>query len=60
MDGIDGQAVRVRQPFKSEVKNTKAWCFRKGGFALIVIAGCDVNDVFHMATAKNSGMYFFH
>jgi lipoprotein signal peptidase len=62
MDGcvlaIDGLAVRVRQPFKSEVKNTKAWCFRKGGFALIVMAGCDVNGVFHMATAKNSGTCF--
>lgn len=59
MDGcvlaIDGLAVRVRQPFKSELENTKAWCYRKGGFALIVMAGCDVNGVFHMATANHSG-----
>lgn len=52
---IDGLAVRVRQPFKSEVTNTKAWTCRKGGFALIVMAGSDVNGRFHMATANHSG-----
>jgi hypothetical protein len=34
---IDGLAVRVRQPFTktltTEVKNTKSWTCRKGGFA---------------------------
>jgi hypothetical protein len=52
---IDGLAVRVRQPFKSEVKNTKSWTCRKGGFTLIVMAGSDVNGRFHMATANHSG-----
>lgn len=41
----DGLAVRVRQPFKSELRNTIAYCYRKGDFALIVMAGCDVNGV---------------
>ena len=54
---IDGLAVRVRQPYKSEVSNTKAWTCRKGGFALIVMAGSDVNGRFHMATAKHSGTF---
>lgn len=52
---IDGLAVRVRQPFKSEVDNIKTWCCRKGGFALIVMAGCDINGRFLMATANHSG-----
>ena len=54
---IDGLAVRVRQPYKSEVSNTKAWTCRKGGFALIVMAGSDVNGRFHMATANHSGTF---
>jgi hypothetical protein len=52
---IDGLAVRVRQLFKSEVKNTKSWTCRKGGFALIVLAGSDVKGRFHMATANHLG-----
>lgn len=52
---IDGLAVRTRQPFKSEVSNVKAWRCRKGGFAMVVMAGCDVNGRFHMATANHSG-----
>jgi len=59
MDGcimaIDGLAVRVRQPYKTEVKDIKSWCCRKGGFALIVMAGCDVNGRFYMASADHSG-----
>jgi hypothetical protein len=59
MDGcvlaIDGLAVRVRQPYKTETKNTRSWRCRKGGFALIVMAGSDVNGKFHMVTADHSG-----
>lgn len=52
---IDGLAVRVRKPLDSEVKYTKCWCCRQGGFALIVMAGCDVNGRFMAVTAKDSG-----
>lgn len=52
---IDGMAVRVRQPYRSEVKDIKAYCSRKGGFALVVMAGCDVNGRFYAATADHSG-----
>lgn len=54
---IDGLAVRVRKPFLREAKSTKPWCHRKGGFALIVMAGSDVNGRFYMATANHSGNY---
>ncbi len=52
---IDGLAVRVRQPYKTETKNTRSWRCRKGGFALIVMAGSDVRGKFYMATANHSG-----
>ena len=43
MMAVDGLGVLTRQPFKSEVKKPKDYRFRKGGFAIIVLAGCDVN-----------------
>lgn len=52
---IDGLAVRTRQPYKHEVKYSKCWRCRKGGFAIIVMAGCDVNGRFYSVTAKDSG-----
>ena len=52
---IDGLAVRTRQPYVTENKNTKSWRCRKGGFALIVMAGSDVNGKFLMATADHCG-----
>ena len=52
---IDGICVRVRQPYRTEVKDIKSWRCRKGGFALIVLAGCDINGKFLMATADHSG-----
>ena len=52
---IDGLAVRVRAPFDREVKYKKCWRCRKGGFALIVMAGCDVRGRFWNVTAKDSG-----
>ncbi len=50
---IDGFGVGTRQPFKWEVKRPKDYRFRKGGFALVVLAGCDVNAKFIAAS------YFF-
>jgi len=52
---IDGLAVRVRQPYRSENKTPKSWRCRKGGFAIIVMAGSDVNGKFLMATADHCG-----
>jgi hypothetical protein len=59
MDGcvsaLDGLVVRTRAPFKSEVPNVVDYCNRKGGFAEVVLAGCDVRGKFNMAAANYSG-----
>lgn len=52
---IDGLAVRTRQPYRSEVNATKDYRNRKGGFAIVVMAGCDSVGKFIMATANHSG-----
>lgn len=52
---IDGLCVRTRQPYLSEVKDVKSWRCRKGGFALVVLAGSDINGRFIFATADHSG-----
>jgi hypothetical protein len=40
---IDGFGVKCHCPYKSEDLRWKDCCFCKGGFAIIVLAGCDVN-----------------
>jgi hypothetical protein len=40
---MDGLAVRTRAPFKDEVPKRKDYRFRKGGFAIIALAGCDAD-----------------
>lgn len=52
---IDGFGVGTRQPFEWEVKRPKDYRFRKGGFALVVLAGCDVNAKFIAASCNHSG-----
>ena len=52
---IDGLAIRTRQPYDHEVKYKKDYRFRKGGFAIIVIAGCDVDCRFISASCNHSG-----
>jgi hypothetical protein len=52
---IDGFAVRTRQPFDNEVKYKKDYRYRKGGFAIVVIAGCDVQCRFIVSSCKHSG-----
>jgi len=52
---IDGLGVSTRQPFKSEVLRPKEYRFRKGGFALVVLAGCDVDARFICASCNHSG-----
>jgi len=59
MDGcvlaLDGLGVIVRCPFKDDVERQRDYRFRKGGFAIIVLAGCDVDGRFICATARHSG-----
>jgi hypothetical protein len=52
---IDGFGVKCRCPYKSEDLRWKDYHFCKGGFAIIVLAGCDVNARFIFATANHSG-----
>ena len=52
---IDGFAVRTRQPFDHEVLMKKDYRFRKGGFAIIAIAGCDVDCRFISVNCNHSG-----
>ena len=52
---IDGFAIHTRQPYDREVKYKKDYRFRKGGFAIIVIAGCDVDCRFISASCNHSG-----
>jgi hypothetical protein len=52
---VDGFGVRTRCPYKSEVEKRKDYRFRKGGFAIIVIAGCDVDARFVCTTATHRG-----
>jgi hypothetical protein len=53
MDGcvmaVDGLVVRTRAPFAKEVPNVRDYCTRKGGFAEVVLAGCDIRGVVVMA-----------
>jgi hypothetical protein len=51
---LDGFGVSTQQPFKWEVKRPKDYRFCKGGFALIVLAGCDVNANIIAASCNHS------
>jgi hypothetical protein len=59
MDGlvmvIDGLIVRTRCPNKNEVTDPKSYVHRKGGFGILVMAGCDANAKFRSLTARNTG-----
>jgi hypothetical protein len=59
MDGcvlaVDGMAVKTRCPFKSDVSHRKDYRCRKGGFAIILMAGCDVRGKFYFATSNHCG-----
>jgi len=52
---IDGFAVPTRQPYDNEVIYKKDYHYHKGGFAIVVIAGCDVKCHFNVASCKHSG-----
>jgi hypothetical protein len=51
---IDGFDISMRQPFKSEVIRPKDYRFRKGGFALVVLARCDVQARFICHSCNHS------
>jgi hypothetical protein len=51
---IDGFGVQTRCPFENEVKAQKDYRFRKGGFTIIMISGCDVDGRFITALANHS------
>jgi hypothetical protein len=52
---IDGFAVITRQPYDKEVRYKKDYRYRKGGFAVVVLAGCDVKCRFIIASCNHSG-----
>jgi hypothetical protein len=52
---IDGLLVRTRAPTVNEVHNRKDWLCRKGGFAMLCMAGADVEGRIVMATANYCG-----
>jgi hypothetical protein len=52
---MDGLAVWTCAPFENEVPKRKECRFRKGGFAIIALAGCDADTRFILATANHSG-----
>jgi hypothetical protein len=43
---IDGLVVRTMQPFSSETDDILDYRNRKGGYAIGVLAGCDINARF--------------
>jgi hypothetical protein len=52
---IDGLAVKTRCPFKHEVSHRKDYRSRKGGFAIVTMAGSDGRGKFYFATSKHCG-----
>jgi hypothetical protein len=52
---VDGLCVRTRAPYLSETPSIADYRCRKGGYAVLVLAGCDVDGKFNMATCSNSG-----
>jgi hypothetical protein len=40
---LDGLGVSTCAPYRTEVIHLKDYRFRKSGFAIIVLAGCDIN-----------------
>jgi hypothetical protein len=52
---MDGFAVLTRQPYDNEVLYKKDYRYRKGGFGIVVLAGCDVKCRFIVASCNHSG-----
>jgi hypothetical protein len=52
---LDGVGVPIRCPYKKDVERQKDYRFCKVGFAIIVLAGTDVDSQFICATAQHRG-----
>lgn len=52
---IDGVVVFTRAPYCHEVQNVRAYRTRKGGFGVVVQAGCDVEGRFLFISANHAG-----
>ena len=52
---MDGMGVITRAPFVNEVSRPKDYRYRKSGFGVIVLAGCDVKARFLSASCNHSG-----
>jgi hypothetical protein len=52
---LDGLGVSTCAPYRTEVIHLKDYRFRKSGFAIIVLAGCDINARFISASCNHSG-----
>ena len=52
---MDGFAVLTRQPYDKEVLYKKDYRYRKGGFGIVVLAGCDKKCRFIVASCNHSG-----
>jgi hypothetical protein len=52
---MDGLAILTRQPYDYEVVYKKDYHYCKGGFAIVVLAGCDVYCHFIVASCNRSG-----
>jgi hypothetical protein len=55
MLALDGFSVSTRAPYESKVVHPKDNCFRKSGFTISVLAGCDVNAHFISASCSFNG-----
>jgi len=52
---LDGVEVPICCPYQKDVERQKDYHFRKGGFAIMVLAETDVDGQFICATARHSG-----
>jgi hypothetical protein len=50
-----GFAVVTKAPYVTKVEHPKDYCYRKSGFAIIVLAGCYINACFICASFDHSG-----
>jgi hypothetical protein len=53
---MDGLAIPTRQPYDYQVVYKKDYCYHKGGFAIVIYAGCDVDCHFIVASCNHSGI----
>lgn len=52
---LDGFGVATQQPYNWEVQRPKDYRFHKGGFAIILLAGCDIQARFIATSCDHIG-----